>query len=543
MDWKRELRYLFTFLLLGIGLYAHTLHNEFVFDDEEQIVNSEIIHDIRNWKSLFRGSTMNQSGATRLAGIYYKPVMSLVYMVNWHFFGNNPVPYRLFQVGLHSVNAFFVFWLFRLFFPISLAAWCGLVFLVHPINTESAIYLANLQDVMFTFFGLAALLAYHYKKSLFIVGTLLLLSLLSKETGLGYWGLIGLACLMDQKRSKFNSGLLLIVVAAVYSVLRFGVANLSSVHHGVAPISLMPFNERILNLPMIWTHYLILLFWPQKLTTTQNWVIREFSFDQVILPILFLALMFGVLWYLLNLIFRHYPPSNTKPLRFFTLWYIGGMLIHSQLLAPLDGTVADRWFYLPMIGLLGVGAFSLQSVWPKYRWLRVCVAILIIPLAARARVRGYNWVNGFALYEHDLKLAPDAYDIQNNYGVELYRRGRRVEALKHFKKSTELLDHWMISWNNLGAAYENIGQTDEALKAYCNSISQGVYYLAYMNYPNLLMRVGQYQQALDFIHFLGLVNLPNNRQLLQIHEIATQQLKLKPGQRLVMPCKPAGERH
>ncbi len=539
MKWPKPAWIAFAFVALGMALYAHTLTNEFVFDDEEQIVNNSVIHDLANWPLLFQSSSMNQTGSVKPSGMYYKPVMTLAYMIIWNLFGDNPAPFRILQITLHALNSFLLYLLLTGFAPFGLSLGLGLLFLVHPINTEAAIYLANLQDVSFVFFGMMALLLLRKGSNWYLVSLFLLLSLLSKETGLAFWGMVGVWGWFNRPKFGLSTAKILMAVAACYSILRFGIADLTTIKHGVAPISLASFYERLLTWPSTWTHYFGLVLWPDRLTTTQNWVIRSWTWVDVGMPLIIICLV-AAGYATSRARLRKSYPDLAFWFKFFGLWALGGLMIHSQIVAPLDGTVADRWFYFPMMGLCGLIACLLTPAWPKLKRYWPAFVLVLIPLSVRSHVRGSDWKNGMTLYQHDLALLPESYDLQNNLGVELFRASNPQAALEHFQKSVELAPHWTINWNNLGAAFETLGQSEKALDSYCKSIRNGVYYVAFENYPALLIKMGRFQEALDFVFYLGLPHLPNHATLLKIREYLISSQKMQPSSPPKFACSIKG---
>lgn len=502
------------FLVLGFATYGLSLENEFVFDDEEQVVNNAAVHDISNIPSFFFSSTMNQGGSAKMGGIYYKPLMTTSYAVLWALFGNNPVPFHSFQVALHSINAFLIFLLFLTFATYWPSILFGLLFLLHPQNTENAVYVANFQDVLFMFFGLCALNILVKKTGrwthAFAISTLLLCSLLSKETGALFIAAAVFFIFIFRPKNALRPAVAVALTIAVYAFLRFGLAELYSVKHGVAPISQASVIERFLTMPSALAHYFIQFLAPIQLTTTRNWVVTDPSLEFWLPLALISTLIFVIFWWCMK--------TKSKPAIFFSLCLGAGLLLHSQLLAPLDGTVADRWFYFPMFALLGLIIVSVP--WDRIS-IRTTIAVavpLLLLLGGRSMARSFDWKNGFTLYGHDVAIAPDSYDMENNYGVELFRHGRADEALPRFKRSTELAPHWTINWNNLGAAYERAGRLAEAEYAYCRSINNGVYYLAFENYAGMLIRTNQLERARAFIEKLALVGLPQNAKLLEMRE-------------------------
>ena len=110
------------------------------------------------------------------------------YAVLYALFKATPFFYHAFQLGLHITNGILLFILFKKFLKERVALVLSLLFLVHPINSEAVVSIANLQEPLFFCFGLSALLL-AMKEAVSpmraaLISFLLLCSLLSKETGI-----------------------------------------------------------------------------------------------------------------------------------------------------------------------------------------------------------------------------------------------------------------------------------------------------------------------------------------------------------------------
>ncbi|MES3037317.1 MAG: glycosyltransferase family 39 protein [Bdellovibrionota bacterium] len=503
------------FLFIGFSIYGISLGNEFVMDDEEQIALNEIIHSLENIPKFFTGSTMNEGGTGEMGGIYYKPIMTLAYSLFWQASGTDPWSYHLFQILVHITNAFLFYLLLRNWFQFYPALLTAIVFLVHTLNTESVVYIADLQDVLYPLFGLSALLLFVRGgdripwRRLLGIGALLLMSLLSKESGALFIFMLIMAAVILKPRTFLPIMATVTVSLGIYLWMRLGLAGLTSADHGITQIGRASFMIRLQTAPAVMASYLWKFIFPWNLTTTQDWIVTQLTFEDFWLPLFALAAI---------LISASYFAIK-KPHRvfiFFLVWCIAGFGFHSHIIVPLDGTTADRWFYFSMLGLLGLLLQTAHTIikdrpWPK--GLSYLIIVFIIGLSARSVARTLNWKDGYTLYAHDVEVFPESYDIQNNYGVELFRHGKYSEALERFKKSTQLAPHWTINWNNLGAAYQRLGNIPAAEDAYKHSIDNGRYYLATENYVGILIQQRKYQQAEEYLREKGLVVFPENRKL------------------------------
>lgn len=467
-------KYLVTLVVLGLLVFGNALFNGFVWDDEEMILLNPAVHSLANLLAFFSGSTFNSGGAGSLSGLYYKPLMITTFSILYTIFGPNAAVFHLGQILIHLANASFLFlvlyWLFKSpLIPFTVS----LIFLVHPINTETVVYIADYQEVLFFFFGIISLWYLLTKPAPKILWLSLLLaaSFLSKETGLVMAAISAVAVFLFAKDRLKTFLWAALVAFGTYCLLRFAVAGIFFNKHGLTSMSTAPFPQRLINLPAIIFFYLKTFFYPAVLSINQQWIVTRIDFRLVATDLLFFAALVA-----------GFVLSSSKRLYFlFLVWFLAGLGLHLQIF-PLDLTVSDRWFYLPMIGLL----VMLTITFKKFLTQPLILGTIVTVLSLSTFIRTFDWRDGFTLYGHDIKNSPDAFDLQNNYGVELFRRGDFSQAKIHFEKSVTLSPQWWTNWNNLGAIAEREKNYSLARQYYQKAIDNGHYYLAYENMAKLL---------------------------------------------------------
>lgn len=531
---------LLLFIVICLTLTASSLgpglSGNFLWDDEEQIINNIPIHNISNLPHFFFGSTFNTGGAGgALTGIYYRPTMMIAFNILYSLFGANPTAFHVVQLMLHVTNATLVMLLMatilrhvsitskeRHYYEY-IAGVAGLVFALHPMNVETSLYISVYQDILLFTFGMSAIVLLQYITRVSIgnfVGftILLILSLLSKETGVAFLGIAVVYILLFKRTQKLILILAPVFSFVVYVFLRFGIARVMIGDYSHSAVSKLSLVERFITMPkIIWT-YLGNYIFPSFSPIAQHWVVKSLSWERFWVPfvcILILFIMYVIAVYRLR----------SKELIFFGIWVCFGLSIHLQIF-PLDMTVADRWFYIAQVGVLGIFAvLSLYVFEYKSRILRYVVigacGICITYSMYRSHERAFAWQDGLSLYETDMQTNPDAFDIQNNYGVELVRLGKYDEALPHFLRSIELEETWRFPWNNAGVVYEQKGDLEQAKKYYMESIKRGKYYLGFENYANVLIKQGRYKEAQSFIE-QALRYLPQNERLNSMKEYLQQ---------------------
>lgn len=465
-------------LIVAIGAicYFSGLTNQFVGDDYSQIVTSLPAHSISNIALFFRGDTFyNSGGLAPLASTYYRPLMITVYALVYTFFGPKVVAFHLVSLGFVIAGAIMVFLVLRYFFKPAMALVLALVFLVHPINSQNAFALASLQEPLFFLFGMLALwtLVRFQGKSLWyfgLSGAFLLLSLLSKETGI-LFVIISLAYLYmtDQKRRATYFLGVVAVIMSIYLYLKIMAVGLLVNPHE-APIDNLNLFHRLLNLPEILQFYFTKFLFPIQLSQYYFWAYKTVSFQHFFLPLLFDLIVAGVMVYAGYKV-RHQSPKREFILfLFFSVWLVIGLLMHAQIV-PLDGTVSESWFLFPMVGLLGMIGVVLEAFplrWPRERiWITVICIVAI--LGVRTAIRGLDWKNNFVLASHDILVSKEDY-VADNMIAEHYVQAQYPAEAERYGVTSMNIYPSASGYATLGAAYGEQGLYPQAAIEYLTGI-------------------------------------------------------------------------
>ncbi len=497
-----------TLLAVGLALYGNSLANEFLLDDEEQIVNNRLTESISYLGKIFSGASTGEGGSFNSYGVYFRPLMLALFALLRMSFGLDPLPFHLLQLGFHVGTATILALILRHFTTETIALLGAIVFLVHPMNVEAVSYIAALQDPLCAFFALlcfwlvltATTLTW---RKLGMVFLLAIVALFGKETAILYFFAIVLATFVFREAGKLRAtilvGLTLALSTTVYFGVRAGVAGLTTLAHDSTQLARASLEVRLLTLPALLASYLTKFFIPWRLATTQDWVVRSPSFEGFVLPLLFVGTISALcLWYIFTR--RH------KAFLFFFIWTFAGLGFHSHLVAALDGTIAERWFYMPcmgMIGMVAVVVFANREWFARHRIAHVSISALICAVlagfSARSFLRSQDWRDGYSLFTTDIVHQEDSAHLQNNVGVELFRRGRVDEAKGYFERSIELNPTWKISWNNLGAVFHRQKNLSRAEECYRKSMNYGPYLLAYRGYAGVLLQQERLGEAKRFL--------------------------------------------
>ncbi len=501
---------IFLIALLGCIIYGDALFNGFVWDDNLFIINNPDVHSL-NIIHLFGGNMFN-------AISYYRPLSALYFALLYNFFGSQAFFYHFFQIALHILNTVLVYLLLRTLFRRDnaedasdkqwqslsgsqrvkymrkhgsdakaapslnkranvLAFFLSLLFLVHPINVESVAYIASSQSELLFLFGILALLISIQEKvslnHLFFASGLLLLSLLTKEVGFLFLLMVLLFQLLFNKRRLLNFFAFGIATIIIYCFIRFTIGGVffgKIITDTPLFIQKLPLLERLASIPAIVLYYLTTVLFPLHLAVAQKWVVTKLTTQNFYLPLLsdslfFIALLLGGVY-----IFKH-KVHYFKMYLFFSMWFLSGLLMLVQIF-PLDLTVADRWFYFPLIGLLGLLGVGVQTL-ARYEKAIKIVALLgtmiILLFSLRTIIRNTNYHDEITLFTHDLTIHENVI-MENDLGVDYAKTGNTQAALTYLQKSA---NHYPYPGNlfNLAYTYERTGDIQKAKEYYYKSLN------------------------------------------------------------------------
>lgn len=439
---KKELKYWLKRLLWPLTgcflflIFGHILSNGFVWLDFNYIVDNPFAHTFK-LSEVFQGSYL-------VGENFYRPLISLYYVVMYSLFKDQAFFYHLLQLTIYLANGYLLYLLLKHHFPKATAYLVALLFLVHPINHVNATFISQSADTWYMFFGLLAFVVYLKFKSnrkMFWVFFLLLLSLMFKETGILFlFALILYSGIVDKKITSKNLAFSAATLT-IYLLIRLVNGGFNFMPSNAYAISNLSLGQRLGHLPLIQATYLRSLFLFHNIGLAQIWTISNINFDSFFKPLLvdlgFLSLLIGFAIYL------HHQKSKYFRLYIFFLTLLAlGITFHSQIL-PLDYTIARRWLYFPLIGLLGILAIIIEFVARTNR-LRIfisCLLVVVIVISAvTTRGRIVLWKDNLTLFSYYTKIN-DNYILETQLGEAYLRNNDLNNARIHFAKSVSMLPY------------------------------------------------------------------------------------------------------
>ncbi|MBI4039046.1 tetratricopeptide repeat protein, partial [Candidatus Daviesbacteria bacterium] len=204
-----------------------------------------------------------------------------------------------------------------------------------------------------------------------------------------------------------------------------------------------------------------------------------------------------------------------KKNKFLFFWLSFFLIALSPTLTPfkLNWIVAERYLYLPSLGIFAGVAFLLDKLAQKRQHKYIIYALFtltIILLSSRTIMRNIDWKNEDNLWIATGKTSPSSPNTHNNLGDVYGRLGDKQTALREFQKAIELKPNYGDAYHNLGNTYRELGQADKALENYQKALEfNPKLWQSYQNIASLYFQSKQFDKALDFIQKGVLINPKN----------------------------------
>jgi len=486
-----------------IAAYEPIRHNGFVnYDDDKYITENPVI----------------KSGITRQSAIeafrphyfMWHPLTTFTNMLDCQLFGLNPLGHHLVSLMLHIINALLLFWILtNLTGSTWASAFVAAVFALHPLQVESVAWASERKTVLsglFSFLTIAAYVRYtkqpgirRYLLVLLIFGlcimtkpsvvTLPLVLLL-----LDYWPLgrfDGLKPILQAKR-LFIEKIPLLALSAVLSVITFIAQQGGGV---VKTLERMPLDFRVANVFTGYIRYIGKLIWPSNLAVFYPLPYTNYPMDK--------AVACAILFILITAVSIYFG-LRRKYLIVGWLWFVGTLVPMIGLVQSGDQAIADRYMYLPMLGLLFMSVWTIRERFSSRLFEKVIITALataaLISAVIITRTQVSYWRDSKTLFEHTLKVTENNTIAENSMGCILYNEGNYIEAEKHLRNAVKICPPYYDAQSNLGKVLLAQDKLDEAIDCFkkllpAKNILEDLHY----NLAMALSRQKKYDEAIQHL--------------------------------------------
>ncbi len=461
-------------LLASLLIYGQTVSFEFIFLDDALYIyqNPNLLKEF--------GSDSLAWAITTVYGGNWHPLTWLSHMLDYQLFGLNAGYHHLVNVAIHGINAVLILLFFqRATRDVLLAFTIALLFAVHPLQVESVAWVAERKNLLSTTFWLLTMLCYlryveHRTLSSYVLVLVsFLLGLMCKSMLvtlpaalllLDVWplhrlritpaGVSNLQAIRLQWQPLVTEKLPLFLLAALVAVVTIAA---QADHQSLNSFQSVPMATRIANALVSYENYLMMTLWPSKLA---------FFYPhpgmpdpaQIVLSLLLLGgVTGGVLWQ------RHaYPGLLTG-----WLWYLGTLVPVIGLVQVGRQAMADRYIYVPIIGLLLMIACLLR------RWFRGHESVLLgvvmisaLGLGGLAHHQTGFWSNSNIMLERALAVTSRNYVVHEFYSRILVESGELDKGEIQARQALEIYPQSSVALGMLGNVQFSRGEPDAAINYY-----------------------------------------------------------------------------
>ena len=397
----------------------------------------------------------------------WHPLTWLSLMLDCQLFGANPHWLHLTNLLFHTANTVLLFiLLFRMTKALWPSAFVAAAFAIHPLHIQSVAWVAERKDVLSTLFWLLAMFFYvryterssigRYVLSLFVfaLGLMakpMLVTLPVALLLLDYWPL---------KRKDSLSKLLLekipfVFLAGVSSVITVIAQQQSG---AVRDIAKFPFDIRVINALVSYVQYIAKMFWPVNLSIFYPHPGRSLHFSDAAIPILLLVAI--------TVLAAHF--ARIRGYLFVGwMWYVCTLIPVIGLVQVGDQAMADRYTYIPLIGLFIIIAWGLPELLARYAFrktiLAITAAVVLFAMTVSTCLQLSYWQNGVTILERAVEVNPNDRFAQANLGVAFLSKNSYDDAIVHFEKALQIDPCDAMSHLNIGVVLFRKDKIDEAV--------------------------------------------------------------------------------
>ncbi len=494
---------------LILGIYWPVQDYGFIYFDDDVYVTQNI-----HLQSGITTDGLRWAFSTKYFGLW-NPLTWLSLMLDYQLFGFNAGGYHWTNVIFHILNSVLLFFLFKnLTGAVWRSALVAALFAVHPMNVESVAWIAERKNVLSTFFWILTLLFYgryvkhpDWKRYLPVLISFAL-GLMSKPMLvtvpfvlllLDYWPLnrtminAGSAAetplVVKAEKRKISFLIIekipLFILSTVLIFLTTGTPQTDKTIYST-------FVWRMRNVVFSYIMYLKKLFLPTDLST-------YYMYFNIPAWKIFISVALLIIFTIF--VCRYFKKHPYLPVGWF--WYLGTFVPVIGIIQIADHTMADRYAYVPFIGIFIIIAWGAEEVLSKTFFLKkilIFILVLIIMFFTVASRNQVNlWVDTVTLFENALEKDPNNHMAYQIIGQEMAKRGEYEKALKYFDMTLKIRPQFYPAYNNKAVVFQKIGKRHEALQNF--EMSARIYKFSaetYFSIGFIYLEDGKFNQSIEY---------------------------------------------
>jgi tetratricopeptide (TPR) repeat protein len=468
-------------------VFGQAVRFDFInYDDNAYVTENPHVRAGLTWEGL-------HWAFTTIDYFYWQPLTWLSHMQDCQVFGVRPAGHHLTNVLLHTLNALLLFAvLLRLTGAFRRSAVATAIFALHPLRIESVAWIAERKDLLSALFFLVAIWLYlRYvdrpsRGRYYLVIAAFVLGLMSKPMVMMLPFLLLLLDWWPLKRRALAEKAPMIALALLSSFLTsIATGRLGPINWGTS----LSLAQKVSNTLISYVRYLELSFWPHSLA-----ILYPFRTTVPIWQALGAALLLALIT-LATLVQARRRPY----LLFGWLWFTIALAPASGLVQVGRQGMADRFTYLPHIGLIVAVVWGAAELLDAHRRAAAAIAITATTVLAAVTLRHIPvWHDSVALFANTIEVTSGNPAAQHYLAAALEDRGRYAEALPHHAEAVRLDPSYFVAQCGYGAALERHGDLDGAAARFETALRY------FPNLPDTRKHLEELRKVLDLSKASGL---------------------------------------
>ena len=519
-------------VLLTSIFYYPSLTNDFIWDDDDYILNNFSIQHPQGLKDIWFSYKTPQ----------YYPVVFTSFWIEYHTWGARPLGYHVINLLFHIFNALLIYAILLKLYK-TLAFPVALLFALHPVHVETVAWITERKNIYGAFFYLLAVWFYirffesKHRRDYALSFLSFVLALLSKSITVTFVVVPLLIRWWQQKRLE---------KADVFNLIPFGLigllAGLNTVYLEIARVGAKGSNWSLPLLGHLVLPGKIILFYITKLVAPfklmffyPRWNIDPSNPWQWLPVCLVLALL------TLLYIYKEKIGRGALATFFFFTASLFPALGFFNVYPMMYSYVADHFQYIASIGMIlflcGAAEFAFArlvlprvSLSTKQRQTTLWLTLGAVSLIFGVHVISYSPVfeNRETLFVDVIQKNPQAWMAHNNLGMVYITKGEISKAMDHYRETLKIKPDDCVAHTNMGNIYRDQGLWEKAKTAYETCLqADPTYPTAYNNLGLLYVHSGDLQQAQELFEKAAALDPMANDAHLNLGRLFLQQKRYK----------------
>jgi hypothetical protein len=479
---KPTIMYALVLSILIVAVYFKLFSANFIsWDDGDVVLNNKHVHDF-DIKAFFTNYYVGN----------YAPISMIGFAIDWLVFHGNAVGHHAMSLLFHIINGVLVYKLAELILKDNLKALlCAVIFCFHPLQVETVAWVSAKNNLVYSVFFLSGLIYYSkfiidgIKKHYFYALLFFILSVLSKPSAICFPLVLFLLDYLLKSKLDFKS-LIVNKIPFIIVAIILGLATIYTrtedkfinQNHAYA------IHERIGYAGYAILQYIYKFFIPVNLSVIYPYP-QDKTVSIIVGYVVIVLLIFGL--------YKLYK-SSSKLMFFGLLFFIVNLLLVLQFIPFGEVLTADRYMYLPIIGI----SIALLSIIPlKEKQFKIAGVALMLVFGSLTFMRASVWKNSISLYSDIIKKYPHSFVALNSLGAEYMLTKNYDMSLRYLNAAINENTEYYKGYYNRGLLYAQTDRMKNALRDFDKAIALKQYSKAYVARANAYYILKDFPKAIS----------------------------------------------